>query len=97
MGSGSKGTCSGRRHRALTERVFAAARSGGDVGDRRGVLPGSGRRLVTEDGREITGYLASDLDENSSILCPTRAPRGVKRLILRRERLRTVDLWQHGS
>ena len=39
-----------------------------------GVLPGSGRRLVTEDGRKITGYL-SDLDESSSILCPTRAPR----------------------
>ena len=63
-----------------------------------GVLPGSGRRLVTEDGREITGYLASDLDENFVDIVPHEgAPRGVKRLILRRERLRTVDLWQHGS
>ena len=63
-----------------------------------GVLPGSGRRLVTEDGREITGYLASDLDENFVDIVPHEgAPRGVKRLILRRDRLRTVDLWQHGS
>ena len=60
-----------------------------------GVLPGSGRRIVTEDGRTITGYLASDLDESFVDLVPHEgAPRGVGRLILRRERLRSVDQWQ---
>ena len=60
-----------------------------------GVLPGSGRRIVTEDGRTITGYLASDLDEGFIDLLPHEgAPRGVGRLILRRERLRSVDQWQ---
>ena len=60
-----------------------------------GVLPGSGRRLVTEDGREIIGFLASNLDDNFVDLVPhSGAPRGVGRLILRRDRLRSVDIWQ---
>jgi len=60
-----------------------------------GVLPGSGRRLMTEDGREITGFLASNLDDHFVDLVPSSgAPRGVGRLILRRDRLRSVDTWQ---
>ena len=60
-----------------------------------GVLPGSGRRLLTEDGREITGFLASNLDDSFIDLVPhSGAPRGVGRLILRRDRLRSVDTWQ---
>ena len=60
-----------------------------------GALPGSGRRVVTGDGAEITGFLASNLDEHFVDLIPQAgAPRGVARLILRKEQLRSVDPWQ---
>ena len=58
-----------------------------------GVLPGSGRRIVTEDGRTITGYLASDLDEGFIDLLPHEGHREAG-AYLRRERLRR---WTNGK
>ncbi len=63
-----------------------------------GALPGSGRRLVTKDGAEITGYLASNLDEQFVDIIPEKgAPKGVARLIISKEQLRSVDPWQPAS
>jgi hypothetical protein len=60
-----------------------------------GALPGSGRRVVTADRREIVGFLASNIDDYFIDLIPEKgAPKGVARLILRKEQLRSVDPWQ---
>ena len=59
------------------------------------ILPGSGRRLRTEDGREITGYLASDLDPEFVDLIPhTGLPKSVARVVLRRDQLSLVEPWK---
>ena len=59
-----------------------------------GVVPGSGRLLLTADGRQITGFLASDVDPEFVDLIPQQgAPRGVARLIVRRDCLKKIEPW----
>lgn len=60
-----------------------------------GVIPGSGRLLLTREGRQITGYLASNLDsEFVDILPLSGAPKGVSRMIIRVSNLQKVSPWQ---
>jgi hypothetical protein len=65
------------------------------LGSDGGVLPGSGRLLLTREGRKITGYLASNLDsEFIDILPLSGVPKGVKRMIFRVSCLQRVSPWQ---
>jgi len=62
-----------------------------------GVLPGSGRRVVCEDGTVIEGHIASAVDSNFVDLIPTSGvPKGVARVILRSERLQEVKPWHQA-
>lgn len=59
------------------------------------VLPGSGRLLRTADGREIRGYLASDLDPEFVDLIPSEGlPKSVARVVLKRDQLSLVEPWK---
>jgi hypothetical protein len=60
-----------------------------------GVIPGPGRLLLTREGRQIKGHLASNLDsEFVDILPLSGAPKGVARMIIRVSYLQKVTSWQ---
>jgi hypothetical protein len=58
-----------------------------------GALPGQGRRVVTDDGRQITGHLASRLDTDFVDILPSDARRGVARMLFRKSMLQEDNEW----
>jgi hypothetical protein len=58
-----------------------------------GALPGPGRRVVMDDGRQVTGHLASRIDVEFVDILPSDARRGVARMLFRKSMLQEVEEW----
>jgi hypothetical protein len=63
------------------------------LADTCGALPGAGRRLLTDDGRQVIGHLASQIDLEFVDLLPSDMRRGVARMLFRKTSLREVEEW----